>query len=626
MGLLNGTVESFVQGATFGVSNLLGVTGKDGLIHDSDDPQEQAIFVDDDGLFFVENKIQIQWSDVKEIVKEQEGLYRFELRGGLIIFTGWVYWEDDEETYGEKIHDIATLPEMDIDDLGDDNVSDLLDAVSDVLWASKLADEIRGAEKLGINEGYFLRNCFLSWLVIGESVEESENATGKRARCLERLIGQRDDIVSLLKKQLHCVDSDDDDLATVVAAVFAFPADSGKGIVAQANRYDNLRNAKAYGWKFDDDEIVDVLTWNSEADGYRAIGNLQWAKRRKMIVCTDGKASLSTWSDGLRISDVMVMDAQDVNDYNDAVSDDLRLKFEVNHPRNGCTYVQHPMQQNVYIDIGSFHSSMLERKYEELKRLLDALGATSIVCDVENSTSSDEKRRRKVDAGVNVDVSVAGEFSAGGGYSGASSRMCALYKKLQTRIENRKTNEPPYVPEGLLFYQSEGGWKNLADNVLKGRRLEEETMLTYREDFAVTGQSLLRLDAKLKSVIPGYEFGVGANFSHEFEEELKQLKSTIWHYHVKFGEAQIGAVEAQPSNVVVQSAKDDYKSEETGNPKESVESRIAKIAKSYAQSECGRRNGCLTEAQRAPLEALAKKYDIDDFRFEEIIADAFVVV
>ena len=78
------------------MSNFVGITGKDGLIHDGDDdPENQAIIVDDDGVYFVEGKIQTDWSDVKEIALQEEGLFRIELRGGLTVLTGWIHWDED---------------------------------------------------------------------------------------------------------------------------------------------------------------------------------------------------------------------------------------------------------------------------------------------------------------------------------------------------------------------------------------------------------------------------------------------------------------------------------------------------------------------------------------------------
>ena len=557
MGLMKKILEGAIQVQTFGLSDKLGITGKGGVIHDGDDdPDKQAVIVDKTGIRFNASGIHIDWNSIKKIALQDEGLFRIDLRGGLIVLTGWIHWDEnwlalhEKECKGKCDHKSLLDDRLDCDNYDDErNRNELAIAIKDVFWASDLADKIRDSEHIVLLEFTLLRHYYIVYLVLLNICDEikasdDDEEMDKRFHRFLGVIEKFDELLDIIKSQMACVDGDDEDEFDLIAGLFAHSRVHGKGITVQAKLYDNLRNARAYGYKFDDDEPVTVLTSDSKEEGFKPLGDSEWANLRRTIVCTDERAALTTWREGLQIPDAMVIDARDIIAYNDRVEQGLQLKFEANHPQNGIVYIQHPIQKNVYIDMKSFNSSMLEQKYSELIRLLNALGATMITCEVENNKSTDEKHNRKASASANVDVPLAGEVSGQYERGTSSARMQTVYKKLQTRIVNRELkNEKPYVPEGLLFYPFEDDWKNLAQDVLKGRRLEEETTLTYREDFAMTGRQLSSIGAKLKSVIPMYEFGVGGSFTQEFEEELKQLQSTVWRYHVKFGSNDLAPTE-----------------------------------------------------------------------------------
>ena len=146
-----------------------------------------------------------------------------------------------------------------------------------------------------------------------------------------------------------------------------------------------------------------------------------------------------------------------------------------------------------------------------------------ITCKVTNSDSTDEKQRRKMTGGVAVNIPV-GEVSSKFEHSGASSKKSDIYKELESEIRNPTPKTKPHLPDGLMFYPFEASWKALAESALNGSIKEEKTTLTYRKDYAVTGQNLKSIEVKLKSLVPGYQFGVSGSFAHEIESELKQLK------------------------------------------------------------------------------------------------------
>ena len=158
------------------MSNFVGITGKDGLIHDGDDdPENQAIIVDDDGVYFVEGKIQTDWSDVKEIALQEEGLFRIELRGGLTVLTGWIHWDEDWlETNDKECTGNCDHVQLLDDDINlkvyDDEVAT---AIEDVFWAAALADKIRSSEHMFLDESLLLRYYFIAYVELYDFCTEA---------------------------------------------------------------------------------------------------------------------------------------------------------------------------------------------------------------------------------------------------------------------------------------------------------------------------------------------------------------------------------------------------------------------------------------------------------------------
>ena len=541
------------------------------------DDEPEAVYVDATG-FLMYGQFTIEWQDIVAVTAS-DNVLTLNLRGGLMVNIS-----ADAFNWCEDINNLIppstlckcrNLQLVDIDNYCDDFVragpSDfrrVASAIEDVFWASMMADKIRSLQRFdavrdlqrfGIDEYCLLFVYVFTYRIMHRIADAMESyvadvETQERCRArksLEGIISTRiGDLDNIIKAQLQRVDTNDSYGAKEASRAFAFIRMNLKalGVDGQAVLYDNKRNARALGYKFDENEDitpVDVLTCQPFGGESLPFGDPQWAKRRKIIICTDERASLDTWKDGLQIPNVMVMDAQDIIDYNGTMPEELQLKFKNNYPQNGVTYVQHPKQQNVYIDLKSFNTSMLEWKYNELIRLLVALGATEITCEVENNSSSDEKQRYKKNGKVGIDTLVGGgevDFEK----CGASSNAIAFSEKLAHKISKRGCK--PHIPENMVFYPFEDSWRLLAEMAMEGSVREYDVCLTYSKDYAVTGQTLTSVGAKVRSKVPGYQFGVEGSFLAEFDNELKQLQSTVWHYHVKFGNGDNETGRGQPQS------------------------------------------------------------------------------
>lgn len=285
-----------------------------------------------------------------------------------------------------------------------------------------------------------------------------------------------------------------------------------------------------------------------------------------------------------------------------------RLVFEMGHPRNDTLYIQDPLQTNVYIDAESFHASMLERKYNELIRVLTALGATRISCIVENSECKEERGHNK----YSVDGSFSHKTVKGSGHFSSdlsSSKITNLYKRLSVEriLTPSKTIE---LPNDLVFYPFEQRWQDIAKLAKEGRLKKEVVDLTYRTDYAVTEKYLSDISGKIEALIAGAEVA----YSDEFEHELKELQSIVWHYEVEFGDME-SVTPTEISEQVSLPAPTNVANSESDRAKQILSKRI----KRYAQSN----NGLINQEQRADLESFAQKYGIDELELEEMIEEVF---
>ena len=284
-----------------------------------------------------------------------------------------------------------------------------------------------------------------------------------------------------------------------------------------------------------------------------------------------------------------------------------RLVFEMGHPRNETLYIQDPLQTNVYIDAESFHASMLERKYNELIRVLTALGATRISCIVENSECKEERGHNK----YSVDGSFSYKAVKGSGHFSSdtsSSKITNLYKRLS--VERILTpSKAIELPNDLVFYPFEQRWQDIAKLAKEGRLRKEIVDLTYRTDYAVTGKYLRDIGGKIETLIVGAEVA----YSDEFEHELNELQSIVWHYEVEFGDME-SVTPTEISEQVSLSAPTNVANSESDRARQILSKRI----KRYAQSN----NGLINQEQRADVESFAQKYGIDELELEEMIEEA----
>ena len=412
--------------------------------------------------------------------------------------------------------------------------------------------------------------------------------------------------LSLIRNQLRNVEFDDTDFVknTIAFSVYYSrgmpPWEFGKGIEHQRVMYEAMRNARS--WGCDVENLAVKFLSSSECDDM-PLGDRIWARYRKIIVCNGEKTDVQAVGRGETIPGVFVIDAHDICDYNDVVQFENRLQFQPGHPLNGYTYVQHPFNTNVYYEVNSFHDSMLERKQNELLRVLESLGAYSAKVEISHEcheTSSTESEFHLDGNGSN------GMISGSGSTNTTTSRSKeVLSSQHATKDWQFNPPEKPELPQDLLFYPTEETWQQLATSVLRGGLKHAVVDLEYKTEYGITEKYLKEVSVSVKAMIPSYEMNLKTNFA----SNLHRLITTRWHYEVVFEDANGKRAGSAPSSVL----------DDDGGTSNKVEDLFLKRARRYAQSDAH-----IDAEQRSDLEKFAQKYGIDDLRMEELIEEAFV--
>lgn len=681
MGLLSGVVEEVLQVATSGRSDFFGITGEGGLIHDKG--SDAVIALDDEGVNFLQAEVRLPWAGISELKNDGEWLDITHIGGlGISIPSGLVvYYGDEDEilsvanlkmqTEGESVKVyFDPIKEMILgnEDEDVDNIKSKIDglevAACDLQLAKELYDMINGGVSIIITVGSGLgavHNFFFNlWLL---KTAETHATVSGWVYDHEELLREMTELANFWGEQIadDCEDVDDESrdlLNSIYVSQLAEIKYWSSYTLLEDGDYDDAGYALART-AFCESDLEDEDEWLEWFD--KKFAARENAKKRKVIVCSDSPCALravGTVLDEIAVVDARhlekVLDLQKAGDPLETIQgqreaarisgndipmakakqaaeeykrdrESRRLSFEQGHPQNGCVYIQHPLDVNTYVDIEQFHATMLERKYNELIRILVALGARTVKCSVENHQNRDEKWRSRQQGAVEAQC-IAGSAGGNGSGENVSSRVLSLSKKLNTELKLHP-NEKPHLPGNLIYYPFEDGWKQVVENVLSGRLLTANIDLSYSKDYAITGRFVKNLGAKIESLLPMYQFSANGSYESEVENELRELESIVWHYEVDFCHS---ADKAEGGETAKEDSVDDSQPNETA-PKNStqnknpgqedtnrVENVILKRARQFAKTD----GVDLSENHRKQLFDMGAKYGVDELRIEELIADA----
>lgn len=173
--------------------------------------------------------------------------------------------------------------------------------------------------------------------------------------------------------------------------------------------------------------------------------------------------------------------------------------------REGVIYVGHPIETEflAYFPMEEFHQSLHRQKSHELVRILSAMNLKHFT--IKHLQGYKDLTGYSGDLGGKKGGT---KFSAGGEYSKRSSADFDILWDVTTKV----TDEPPRLPDDLVWYEFEPDWQ-IAMQIVKEDRLQKMNFhYSYRQDFGV--------DLKLKIAVNSLK--ASAQNKHQ------KFQSTLW--------------------------------------------------------------------------------------------------
>ncbi|MGI8632281.1 MAG: hypothetical protein ACR2NA_07005 [Solirubrobacterales bacterium] len=257
-----------------------------------------------------------------------------------------------------------------------------------------------------------------------------------------------------------------------------------------------------------DDDVIDAAATEIDADAEpllsRTFERLRDVRPRNLIPGRQSSPTTLAPAEAVRALTDLRRQGVDVMPVARTAASELSLP--VGHPRDGVVYLGDPADARRYYPAADFHRRAFEHKFAEAIRLLMALGATRLTVNSEYGWSRD--------LAAELDVPVRIAARAGRLWLPRRSESALLF---EARLHPR----PPEMPEGLVWYQHEPTWQQMAEGRLRYGTLRDfELVVRYDEDYGV--------DVDVADKIAKSPLSMGGRF--------RQHQATRWRIEGEFGE------------------------------------------------------------------------------------------
>lgn len=211
----------------------------------------------------------------------------------------------------------------------------------------------------------------------------------------------------------------------------------------------------------------------------------------------------------------------------DINSDFSKFSFPVGHPVANELYIAHPFICNKYIPFDRYQLEIVEDKVREFCTLVQALGATEISIECLNSNNTDQTNNGKRAISGNaqfmydMNASVQQEYSQ------------HLIEELSKSISLRQTYAPtnaPFMPEGLIWFDSEPSWQRLYNQRMTGGLLSHEERIESKKSQLLEGRELTDLKGEVESLFS--KMNLEFNKTEELKYQIQE--NAVLAIHVNF--------------------------------------------------------------------------------------------
>lgn len=281
------------------------------------------------------------------------------------------------------------------------------------------------------------------------------------------------------------------------------------------------------------------------------------------------------------------------------------IHFPMGHPQEHVLYIKHPFIDDYYIPYETSEFELFKDKMDELRRVLQAMGATRITISdtksLENSTN--RKSHTNIDTNINAKInSLKGNADL--------TRDESSYESLLNEYGTESTYGPtkkPYIPDGLVWYPNESSWQRLFDERKDGL-LHHKLRISSKSSSSLTKIQEQKLKADFKALI----LHIDASLEHEATETFEQNASATWELEIDFA----------PLEQLIDDSGNEEKPSVTTIPENTPSNNNCETADEAAYLEevkfCLEDDGVIDEKERRILERIRIKYNINKSRAEEL--------
>lgn len=203
------------------------------------------------------------------------------------------------------------------------------------------------------------------------------------------------------------------------------------------------------------------------------------------------------------------------------------ISFPFGHPQPNTLYYAHPLKP-YYIPVEEANLTLFYERIQELSRMLQCLGATSITlrCLKGKSVTEGNKNSRQ----LGVDGSYMA-YSAEGSYG--TTNDAQIFQSRENEMSEEKHFNPtvaPYCPDDLLWAAMDSDLHSLVDQRLNGGLLHFSKKVSTKETMNVSSSRLTDVKAAFGCMVAK----VSANYNSENDSTFCESNETLWEINAEF--------------------------------------------------------------------------------------------
>lgn len=204
------------------------------------------------------------------------------------------------------------------------------------------------------------------------------------------------------------------------------------------------------------------------------------------------------------------------------------VNFPITHPKQDHTYVCHPYKTDTYLPIEEYDYELLNDRINEFCYLLQCLGATSIY--IENTKGESNNNNAYSNTQANIEASI--RIQSGGArieeeYKGSNYNKSTL--KIGREQQFNPIN-PPFIPEGLIWFPHEAGWHRLVQQRLEGSLLNHSEYMSSTEHKILSNAEISDINGELNLLFATIKGGR----RNETNSNIETNKEVEWRINVTF--------------------------------------------------------------------------------------------